>query len=305
MMVSNQNGIRKELYPEQISGKVLEKLKEFASKKVGREVKNAVITVPAYFNDNQKQATKDAAYLGGLEVKKLISEPTAAAMAYGVDKAGDARKMCLVFDFGGGTLDITILTIFQRQIEVKTTTGDTNLGGEDIDNSFMQYLLDEFKNETNIDLTSDEKAKARLRKAAKEAKHELTAAEETDICIDGLSNDTDFEITVTRETFNEICMPIFTKAVECAEKGVRDAHLTKEEIDEIIMVGGSTRIVKVQEMVSEHFNGKQLNKQLNPDEAVAIGATIQAGILSGADSVADIDFTDALPLSIGLRINNP
>ena len=186
----------------------------------------------------------------------LITEPVAAAMAYGLDKAGDARKMCLVFDFGGGTLEITILTIFQRKIDVKTTTGDANLGGEDIDNSFMQYLLDEFKNETNIDLTSDEKAKARLRKAAKEAKHELTAAEETDICLENLSNYTDFEVTVTREIFNEICMPIFTKAIECADKGVRDAHLTVDQIDEIILVGGSTRIVKVQQMLSEHFNGK-------------------------------------------------
>ena len=220
-------------------------MKECASKKLGREVKNAVITVPAYFNDNQKQATKDAAYLAGLNVLKLISEPTAAAIAFGIDKAGDVRKMCLVFDFGGGTLDITILSVYQRKIGVVTTTGDTNLGGEDIDNAFMEYLLEEFKSENGVDLSGDERAKARLRKASKAAKHDLTAAEEADINIEGLSGEHDFEITVTREKFNEICLPVFTRCIECVEKGLRDASLSVDQIDEIIMVGGSTRIVQI------------------------------------------------------------
>ena len=212
-MAYTVNDEQKLLYPEQVSAKVLENLKLCAEQKCLRKVKNVVVTVPAYFNDIQKQATKDACQIAGLECKRILNEPTAAAIAYGFDKAGDAEKLCLVFDFGGGTLDISILSIFRRKIEVKVVNGDTHLGGEDIDNILMNHCIDNIKNEHGVDLINDQRAKARIRKCCKEAKHALTDADQIDLVIDSISKDVDFDYNLSLAVFNELCAPIFEKCM--------------------------------------------------------------------------------------------
>ena len=239
------NNVQTLLYPEQVSALVLANLKCCAEIKCLKIVKNAVVTVPAYFNDSQKQATKDACKIAGLECKRIITEPTAAAIAYGFDKAGEEQKLCLVFDFGGGTLDISILNIYRRKIEVKVVNGDTHLGGEDIDNILMNHCINHIKEEYGVDLIDDKRAKARIRKCCKEAKHALTDADEASLVQDSISNDVDLNYDLSRAEFNELCAPLFERCMTTLEKAIEDSEFTKNEIDEIILVGGSTRIPKI------------------------------------------------------------
>jgi heat shock protein 1/8 len=293
----------KQFAAEEVSSMVLIKMKEISEAYLGREVKNAVITVPAYFNDSQRQATKDAGVISGLNVLRIINEPTAAAIAYGLDKKG-AEKNVLIFDLGGGTFDVSLLTIEEGIFEVKATAGDTHLGGEDFDNRMVEYFTTEFKRKFRKDIEGNQRALRRLRTACERAKRTLSASTQAHIEIDSLFEGTDFNSVITRARFEDMNMDYFRKCMDPVEKVLRDSKLSKSQVDEIVLVGGSTRIPKIQEMLSDYFNGKELNKSINPDEAVAYGATVQAAILSGHDQsekLQDLLLLDVTPLSLGIE----
>merc|ERR1712022_49089 len=296
-------GETKTFAPEEISSMVLIKMKEIAEAYVGKDVKNAVVTVPAYFNDSQRQATKDAGSIAGLNVLRIINEPTAAAIAYGLDKKG-SEKNVLIFDLGGGTFDVSLLTIEEGIFEVKATAGGTHLGGEDFDNRMVEYFSTEFKRKNRKDLSDNQRALRRLRTACERAKRTLSSSTQAHIEIDSLFEGVDFNSVITRARFEDLNMDYFRKCMEPVEKVLRDSKLSKSQVHEIVLVGGSTRIPKVQDMLSEFFNGKELNKSINPDEAVAYGATVQAAILSGADKsekLQDLLLLDVTPLSLGIE----
>ena len=293
----------KQFAAEEISSMVLIKMKEISEAYLGREVKNAVITVPAYFNDSQRQATKDAGVIAGLNVLRIINEPTAAAIAYGLDKKGKEKNV-LIFDLGGGTFDVSLLTIEEGIFEVKATAGDTHLGGEDFDNRMVEYFTTEFKRKFRKDISDNQRALRRLRTACERAKRTLSASTQAHIEIDSLYEGVDFNSVITRARFEDMNMDYFRKCMDPVEKVLRDSKLSKSQVHEIVLVGGSTRIPKIQEMLSEFFNGKELNKSINPDEAVAYGATVQAAILSGHDQsekLGDLLLLDVTPLSLGIE----
>jgi len=293
----------KQFAAEEISSMVLMKMKEIAEAYLGREVKNAVITVPAYFNDSQRQATKDAGAISGLNVLRIINEPTAAAIAYGLDKKGKEKNV-LIFDLGGGTFDVSLLTIEEGIFEVKATAGDTHLGGEDFDNRLVDHFVQEFKRKFKKDLSDNQRALRRLRTACERAKRTLSSSTQAHIEIDSLFDGIDFNSVITRARFEDLNMDYFRKCMEPVEKVLKDSKLSKSQVHEIVLVGGSTRIPKVQELLVEFFNGKELNKSINPDEAVAFGATVQAAILSGADQsekLQDLLLLDVTPLSLGIE----
>merc|ERR1719265_2005692 len=295
-------GETKTFKPEEISSMVLMKMKEISEAYLGREVKNAVITVPAYFNDSQRQATKDAGVISGLNVLRIINEPTAAAITYGLDKKG-AEKNVLIFDLGGGTFDVSLLTTEEGIFEVKATAGDTHLGGEDFDNRMVDHFLAEFKKKNRKDIGNNQRSLRRLRTACERAKRTLSSATQAHIEIDSLFEGIDFNATITRARFEDLNMDYFRKCMDPVEKCLKDSKLSKSAVHEIVLVGGSTRIPKVQEMLTDYFNGKELNKSINPDEAVAYGATVQAAILSGQDKSEKqvLKLLDVTPLSLGIE----
>ena len=294
----------KEFSAEEISSMILVKMKEIAEAYIGKDVKNAVITVPAYFNDAQRQATKDAGVIAGLNVMRIINEPTAAAIAYGLDKQAETEKNILIFDLGGGTFDVSLLSIDEGIFEVRATAGDTHLGGEDFDNRMVSYFSNEFKRKYKKDLTTNERSMRRLRTSCERAKRTLSTASQAHIEIDSLFDGTDFNSTISRARFEDMNMDYFKKCMEPVEKVLRDSKISKADVDEIVLVGGSTRIPKIQSMLSDYFGGKELCKSINPDEAVAYGATVQATILSGKDKsekLQDLLLLDVAPLSLGLE----
>ena len=286
--------------PPEISARILQKLKEAAESYLGETITEAVITVPAYFNDTQRQATKDAGRIAGLEVKRLVNEPTAAALAYGLDKKAD--ETIAVFDFGGGTFDISILEVGEGVVEVKSTNGDTHLGGDNIDHQVIDWMVDEFLKDQGIDLSKDKMALQRLREAAEKAKMELSTAQETDINLPFITADSSgpkhLDMKLTRAKFEQLVDSLLRRTLAPCEKALKDAGLNSSDIDEVVLVGGSTRIPKVQELVTEFF-GKEPHRGVNPDEVVAIGAAIQAGVLGG--DVKDVLLLDVTPLSLGIE----
>jgi molecular chaperone DnaK len=287
--------------PQEISAMILQKMKKIAEDYLGQEVSEAVITVPAYFNDAQRQATKEAGEIAGLNVRRIVNEPTAAALAYGLDKAGKDEKIA-VFDLGGGTFDISVLELGDGVFEVKSTNGDTHLGGDDFDKVIMDWLADEFKKEENVDLRKDPMALQRLKEASEKAKIELSSSTETEInlpyitAIDGVPKH--LVKKLTRAKFEQLADPLFERCLKPCEQALKDAGISTSQIDEVILVGGSTRIPKVQELV-EKFFGKKPNKSVNPDEVVAIGAAIQGAVLTG--EVKDVLLLDVTPLSLGIE----
>jgi len=279
---------------------VLGKMKETAEAYLGKKVTHAVVTVPAYFNDAQRQATKDAGVIAGMTVMRIINEPTAAAIAYGMDKK-EGEKNVLVFDLGGGTFDVSLLTIDNGVFEVVATNGDTHLGGEDFDQRVMEHFIKLYKKKKGKDLRKDVRAVQKLRREVEKAKRALSAAHQVRVEVESLFEGEDFSETLTRAKFEELNMDLFKGTLKPVQKVLEDADLTKKDIDEIVLVGGSTRIPKVQQLVKEYFNGKEPSKGINPDEAVAYGAAVQAGVLSGEQDTGDIVLLDVNPLTLGIE----
>merc|ERR1711998_198379 len=295
-------GESKTFAAEEISSMVLTKMKGTAAAFCGKDVKDVVVTVPAYFNDSQRQATKDAGVIAGLNVLRIINEPTAAAIAYGLDKKSSGETNVLIFDLGGGTFDVSLLTIDDGIFEVKATAGDTHLGGEDFDNRMVNHFVQEFKRKHKKDFTSNPRAMRRLRTACERAKRNLSSSANAQIEIDSLFEGADFYSSITRARFEDLCADLFRGTLELVEKVLRDSKIDKGSVHEVVMVGGSTRIPKVNELVSGFFNGKEPNRSINPDEAVAYGAAVQACVLTGG-STGDTDLLllDVAPLSLGLE----
>jgi heat shock protein 5 len=288
--------------PEEISAMILQKMKSTAETFLGKEIKHAVVTVPAYFNDAQRQATKDAGTISGMAVERIINEPTAAAIAYGMDKTGGESNV-LVFDLGGGTFDVTLLTIDNGVFEVLATNGDTHLGGEDFDQRVMQYFIKMMKKKSDVDISGDKRALQKLRKEVERVKRALSSQQQARLEIEDLADGYDLSETLTRARFEELNNDLFKKTMGPVARVMEDADLSKSEIDEIVLVGGSTRIPKVQQLISEYFGGKEPSKGINPDEAVAYGAAVQGGILSGegGDATSEILLLDVTPLSQGIE----
>jgi len=306
-VVSGPNGearvvaLGKEYSPPEISAMILQKMKDAAEQYLGEKVSQAVITVPAYFNDSQRQATKDAGKIAGMEVLRIVNEPTAAALAYGLDKKRD--ETIAVYDFGGGTFDISILEVGEGVVEVKSTNGDTHLGGDDIDKRIMDWIVDEFRKDQGIDLSKDRMALQRLKEAAEKAKMELSTVLESDINLPFITADASgpkhLNMKLTRGRFEQMCEDIFQRSVGPVKQALADASLTPDKIDEVVLVGGSTRIPRVQQIVKDLFQGKEPHKGVNPDEVVAVGAAVQAGVLGG--EVKDLLLLDVTPLTLGVE----
>ncbi|CAJ0962167.1 unnamed protein product, partial [Mesorhabditis belari] len=290
----------KQFTPEEISAMVLVKMKEIAESYLGKEVKNAVVTVPAYFNDAQRQATKDAGVIAGLNVVRIINEPTAAAIAYGLDKK-DGERNILVFDLGGGTFDVSMLTIDNGVFEVLATNGDTHLGGEDFDQRTMEYFIKLYKKKTGKDIRKDNRAVQKLRREVEKAKRALSTQHQVKVEVESLFDGEDFSETLTRAKFEELNMDLFRATLKPVQKVLEDSDLKKEDVHEIVLVGGSTRIPKVQQLIKEFFNGKEPSRGINPDEAVAYGAAVQAGVISGEENTGDIVLLDVNPLTMGIE----
>jgi heat shock protein 1/8 len=294
----------KTFQPEEISSMVLSKMKDIAESYIGEKVTDAVVTVPAYFNDSQRQATKDAGLISGLNILRIINEPTAAAIAYGLDKNPE-EKTVLIFDLGGGTFDVSLLSIDDGVFEVKATSGDTHLGGEDFDAIMMKYFIDEFKRKKKIDISDNKRAMRRLKTACEKAKRSLSSSNSATIELESLSEGIDLFSSISRARFESLCMNLFQKCIQPVTQVLQDSGVSKSQVDDIVLVGGSTRIPKIQELLSSFFNGKELNKGINPDEAVAYGAAVQAAILSkstsGSERADEILLLDVTPLSLGIE----
>ncbi|ATY59005.1 glucose-regulated protein [Cordyceps militaris] len=294
------NGGKKQFTPEEVSAMILGKMKDVAESYLGKTVTHAVVTVPAYFNDNQRQATKDAGIIAGLNVLRIVNEPTAAAIAYGLDKT-DGERQIIVYDLGGGTFDVSLLSIDDGVFEVLATAGDTHLGGEDFDQRVINYFAKLYNKKNDVDITKDAKAMGKLKRETEKAKRTLSSQMSTRIEIEAFFEGKDFSETLTRAKFEELNMDLFKKTIKPVEQVLKDANVKKSEIDDIVLVGGSTRIPKVQSLIEEYFGGKKASKGINPDEAVAFGAAVQAGVLSGEDGTGSILLLDVNPLTLGIE----
>ena len=295
-------GETKTFYPEEILSMVLTKMKEIAEAYLGKSIHNAVVTVPAYFNYSQRQAIKDAGTIAGIDILRIISGPTAAAIAYGLDKKVVCERNVLIFDLGGGTIDVSVLTIEKGFLNIKSTSGDTHLGGEDFDNRMVNHFIQEFKCKNKKDISGNARSVQRLRMACERAKRTLSSSAQASIEIDSLFEGIDFYTTITQARFEDLCADLFRRTLEPVEKALRDAKFNKDQIHDIVLVGGSTRIPKIQKLLQDFFNGKELSQCINPDEAVAYGATVHAAILSGdrSEEIQHLLLFDVTPLSLGI-----
>ncbi len=302
-IVVNFQGADKKFFAEEVSAMILQKMKKIAEDYLGKEVKDAIVTVPAYFNDSQRQATKDAGQISGINVLRIINEPTAAAIAYGLDKKFKTERNVLIFDLGGGTFDVSVLSLEEGLFEVRATNGHTHLGGEDFDNRLVEYCAGEFRRKNNLDLKENPKALRRVRAACEKAKRALSASTQATVDIDALMDGRDLNVTITRAKFEELCMDLFKKCLPPLENVLKDAKMSKSDVHDVVLVGGSTRIPKVIAMVQEFFNGKEPNRSINPDEAVAYGAAVQAAVVNNVqdDEIKNLVLLDVTPLSLGIE----